>query len=77
VHVWCLYTSKNQKNHKQKSEKLLQKLVEIPFPFYFLLTIVMKVLIWCAENPKIFIEVLDELQLFIDKRVSAVCQQIL
>jgi hypothetical protein len=49
----------------------------------------MKVLISCTENPKIFIEVLDELELFIDKKVifdekkvsvgppSAVCQQIL
>jgi hypothetical protein len=57
--------------------------------FYFLFTIVMKVLISCTENPKIFIEVLDELELFIDKKVifdekkisvgapSAVCQQIL
>jgi hypothetical protein len=59
------------------------------FSFYFLFTIVMKVLISCTENPKIFIEVLDELELFIDKKVifdekkisvgppSAVCQQIL
>jgi hypothetical protein len=30
---------------------------------------VMKVLISCTENPKIFIEVLDELELFIDKKV--------
>jgi hypothetical protein len=60
--------------------------------FYFLFTIVMKVLISCTENPKNFIEVLDELELFIDKIVifdekkkfpsvrlqpSAVCQQIL
>jgi hypothetical protein len=49
----------------------------------------MKVLISCTENPKVFIEVLDELELFIDKKVifdeknfsvgppSAVCQQIL
>jgi hypothetical protein len=51
----------------------------------------MKLLISCTENPKIFIEVLDELELFIDKKVifdekkilvgppppSAVCQQIL
>jgi hypothetical protein len=47
----------------------------------------MKVLISCTENPKKFIEVLEELELFIDKRVifdekknfrwSAVCQQIL
>jgi hypothetical protein len=29
----------------------------------------MKVLILCTENPKIFIEVLDELELFIDKKV--------
>jgi hypothetical protein len=29
----------------------------------------MKVLISCTENPKIFIEVLDELELFIDNRV--------
>jgi hypothetical protein len=29
----------------------------------------MKVLISCTENPKIFIEVLDELELFIDKKV--------
>jgi hypothetical protein len=29
----------------------------------------MKVLILCSENPKICIEVLDELELFIDKRV--------
>jgi hypothetical protein len=59
------------------------------FFFYFLFTIVMKVLISCTENPKLFIEVLDELELFIDKKViidekkisvgppSAVCQQIL
>jgi hypothetical protein len=37
--------------------------------FYFLFTIVMKVLISCTENPKFFIEVLDELELFIDKKV--------
>jgi hypothetical protein len=49
----------------------------------------MKVFISCTENPKFFIEVLDELELFIDKKVifdekifsvgppSAVCQQIL
>jgi hypothetical protein len=51
----------------------------------------MKVLISCTENPNFFIEVLDELELFIDKKVifdekkkfrrsaapSAVCQQIL
>jgi hypothetical protein len=49
----------------------------------------MKVLFLCTEKPKIFIEVLDELELFIDKKVifdekkisvgppSAVCQQIL
>jgi hypothetical protein len=29
----------------------------------------MKVLISCSENPKFFIEVLDELELFIDKKV--------
>jgi hypothetical protein len=29
----------------------------------------MKVLISCTENPKNFIEVLDELELFIDKKV--------
>jgi hypothetical protein len=29
----------------------------------------MKVLISCTENPKTFIEVLDELELFIDKKV--------
>jgi hypothetical protein len=29
----------------------------------------MKVLISCTENPKICIEVLDELELFIDKKV--------
>jgi hypothetical protein len=29
----------------------------------------MKVLISCTEKPKIFIEVLDELKLFIDKKV--------
>jgi hypothetical protein len=41
----------------------------------------MKVLISCTENPKIFIEVLDELELFIDekvifdeKKISAVCR---
>jgi hypothetical protein len=28
----------------------------------------MKVLILCTENPKKFIEVLDELELFIDKK---------
>jgi hypothetical protein len=27
-------------------------------------------LISCTENPKIFIEVLDELELFIDKKVT-------
>jgi hypothetical protein len=49
----------------------------------------MKVLISCTANPKNFIGVLDELELFIDKKVisdekffsvgppSAVCQQIL
>jgi hypothetical protein len=37
--------------------------------FYFLFTIVMKVLISCTENPNIFIEVLDELELFIDEKV--------
>jgi hypothetical protein len=44
----------------------------------------MKVLISCTENPNFFIEVLDELELFMDKKVifdekkiSAVCQQIL
>jgi hypothetical protein len=37
--------------------------------FYFLFTIVMKVLTSCTENPKKFIEVLDELELFIDKKV--------
>jgi hypothetical protein len=29
----------------------------------------MKVLISCTENPNFFIEVLDELELFIDKKV--------
>jgi hypothetical protein len=29
----------------------------------------MKVLITCTEKPKFFIEVLDELELFIDKKV--------
>jgi hypothetical protein len=29
----------------------------------------MKVLISCTEKPKIFIELLDELELFIDKKV--------
>jgi hypothetical protein len=49
----------------------------------------MKVLISCTEKPKNFIEVLDELELFIDKKgffdeeknfrrsAGAVCQQIL
>jgi hypothetical protein len=43
----------------------------------------MKVLMSCTENPKTFIEVLDELELFIDKKVIfdekqiSVCQQIL
>jgi hypothetical protein len=46
----------------------------------------MKVLILCTEKPIFFIEVLDELELFIDKKVifdekkisvGAVCQQIL
>jgi hypothetical protein len=52
----------------------------------------MKVLISCTEKPNFFIEVLDELELFTDKKVifyekkipsvrraapSAVCQQIL
>jgi hypothetical protein len=32
-------------------------------------TIIMKVLISCTENPTFFIEVLDELELFIDKKV--------
>jgi hypothetical protein len=39
------------------------------FHFYFLFTIVMNVLISCTENPKFFIEVLDELELFINKKV--------
>jgi hypothetical protein len=52
------------------------------YGFYFLFTIVMKVLISCTEKPNFFIEVLDELELFIDKfdlifRRSAVCLQIL
>jgi hypothetical protein len=29
----------------------------------------MKVLISCTENPKFFIEILEELELFIDKKV--------
>jgi hypothetical protein len=37
--------------------------------FYFLFTIVMKVLISCTENPKFFIEVLDELEFLIFKEV--------
>jgi hypothetical protein len=37
--------------------------------FYFLSTIVMKVLISGTENPIFFIEVLDEFELFIDKKV--------
>jgi hypothetical protein len=49
----------------------------------------MKVLISCTEKPKIFIELLDDLELFIDKKVifdekkisvgpqSAACQHIL
>jgi hypothetical protein len=37
--------------------------------FYFLFTIVMKVLISCTEKPMFFIEVLDQLELFIDKKV--------
>jgi hypothetical protein len=37
--------------------------------FYFLFTIVMKVLISCTEKPKFFIEVLDELEPFINKKV--------
>jgi hypothetical protein len=37
--------------------------------FNFLFTIVIKVLILCTENPKFFIEVLDELELLIDKKV--------
>jgi hypothetical protein len=43
----------------------------------------MKVLILCTEKPRFFIEVLDELELFIDKKVIldekkiAVGQQIL
>jgi hypothetical protein len=39
------------------------------FVYFFLFTIVMKVLISCTEKPKKFIEVLDELELFIDKKV--------
>jgi hypothetical protein len=39
------------------------------FGIYFLFTIVMKVLISCTEKPIFFIEVLDELELFIDKKV--------
>jgi hypothetical protein len=67
-----------------------RKLCHFSGIFYFLFTMVMKILISCTENPKIFIEVLEELELFIDKRVifdekkknsvgppSAVCQQIL
>jgi hypothetical protein len=37
--------------------------------FYFLFTIVMKVLISCTEKPIFFIGVLDESELFIDKKV--------
>jgi hypothetical protein len=40
-----------------------------PFGFYFLCTIVMKVLISCTENPKNFIKVLEELKVFFDKKV--------
>jgi hypothetical protein len=36
--------------------------------FYFLFTIVMKVLISCTEKPNFFIEVLDKLEFFIDKK---------
>jgi hypothetical protein len=36
---------------------------------FFTFSVVMKVLISCTENPKIFIEVLKELELFIDKKV--------
>jgi hypothetical protein len=55
--------------------------------FTLYLRYLMKVLISCTENPKKFIEVLDELELFIDKKVifdekkisvgppSAACQQ--
>jgi hypothetical protein len=58
--------------------------------FNFLFTIGMKVLISCTENPNFFIEILDDLELFIDKKVifdekyisigpprRAACQQIL
>jgi hypothetical protein len=37
--------------------------------FYFLFTIVMKVLVSGTDNPNLLIEVLDELQLFIDKKI--------
>jgi hypothetical protein len=37
--------------------------------FYFLFTIVMKVLVSGTDNPNLLIEVLDELELFIDKKI--------
>jgi hypothetical protein len=60
----------------QKGFKALQMMLEpdkclentITIDFYFLFTIVMKVLISCTENSKFFIEDLDELELFIDKK---------
>jgi hypothetical protein len=48
----------------------LDKFVQGPLlAFYFLFTIVMKVLVSCTENSNFFIKVLDELELFIDKKV--------
>jgi hypothetical protein len=60
------HMSKWLKNHESLlfNQQLLLKM-----DFYFLFTIVMKVLISCTENPNFFIEVLDELELLIDKKV--------
>jgi hypothetical protein len=40
------------------------------WPFDFIFTILMKVLVSCMENPNLFIEVLDKLGHFIDKNVD-------
>jgi hypothetical protein len=37
--------------------------------FYFIFTTVMKILVSCTENRNFFIKVLNELRLFIDKKV--------
>jgi hypothetical protein len=56
-------------NNRKKRNSLFKSYIFLLLViFYFLFTIVMKVLISCTENPKKFIEVLDELELFIDKK---------